>query len=165
MIVSRYVVSMRGACSDFVPGALGACSFFAVCCLALAMSLLGLRLAHALVGLLAVPADERPSAGLEHGVLGAGRPAAVRAHEHDVGVVERGLEVDDAALRDLDAAAPLARLLVALEDVDALDHDLVLLRDGAQDLALLALVLAGDDDHGVARRELEPLALGLLLVL
>src|SRR5207249_7462681 len=108
--------------------------------------LLRLRLAHALVGLAAVAANQHARAGLEDGVLGPRRPSARRADEHHVRVVERRLEVDDPALRDLHAAAALTRLGVPLEDVDALHHDLVLVGDGAQHLALLPLVLAGDDD-------------------
>src|SRR5207249_2109879 len=126
--------------------------------------LLGLRLADALIGLVAVPADQHARARLEHGVLGPGRPPAVRAHEHDVRVVERRLEVDDATLGDLHASTALPRLGVPLEQVHALDHDLVLVGDGAQDLALLALVLARGDDHGIARRKVEPSALGLWFV-
>jgi hypothetical protein len=48
---------------------------------------------------------------------------------------------------------------VPLEDVDAFDDDLVLVRDRAQDLAGLAFVLARGDDHGVARSKVEPAAL------
>src|SRR5207245_8299825 len=103
-------------------------------------------------------------AGLEDDVLGPRRPRARRADEHDVRVIERCLEVDDAALRDADAAPRPTRLRVALEDVDALDHDLVLVGECAQDLARLALVLARDDDHGVAGRKVEPAALRLFFV-
>jgi len=53
---------------------------------------------------------------------------------------------------------------VALQDVDALDDDLVRVGDGAQHLALLALVLARDDDHRIAGREIEPAAFGMCLV-
>jgi len=43
---------------------------------------------------------------------------------------------------------------VTLGHVHALDLDLVLLRQNLGDLALLALVLAGNDDHGVALLQL-----------
>src|SRR5690242_12664619 len=164
VMVSRYSERRRGASVDLVPGSFGACSFFG-CCLAFATSapppLLCLSLAHSLVRLATVAADESARSGLEYGVLRPRRPPAARADEHDVGVIERRLEVDDAALRDLHPAAALSRLGVALEQVDAFDHDLVLVGKGTQDLALLALVLARDDDHGIARGKLEPASLGL----
>src|SRR6266851_3374198 len=123
-----------------------------------------LRLANALVRLAAVAADHRPRTRLKDGVLDAGRPAARRADEHDVRVVQRRLEVDHATLRDADARARAACFGVALQDVDALDDDLVLVGEGAEHLALLALVLARDHDHGIAGREVEPAALGFQLV-
>src|ERR1700674_4544622 len=130
--------------------------FYEPCCRSL-----GLRLAHALIGFAAVPAHQRSGAGLEHDVLGPGRPRTGRAHEHDVRVVERRLEVDDATLRHADATAGLPRLGVALQDVDALDHDLVLVGKCAEHFALLALVLTRGDDDGVAGGEVEPATLGL----
>src|SRR5256885_10858136 len=97
--------------------------------------LLVLRLAHALVGLAAVAADDGPRTRLQARVLDARRPAARRADEHDVRVVERRLEVDHATLRHADARPRAAGLGVALQDVDALDDDLVLVGGRAQHLA------------------------------
>src|SRR5438067_10345264 len=145
-------------------GSLRGCFFLGSLLLGLGHLLLGLRLSYALVWLAAVPADQRASAGFEHGVLGPRRSAAAGADEHHVGVVERGFEVDDSTLGDLRAAPPRARLGVAFEDVDPLDHDLVIVWDRAQNLALLALVLARDDDHGIAGRKLQPAALRFGLV-
>src|SRR5260370_9671088 len=87
---------------------------------------LGLRLAHALVRLAAVAAHQGAGAGFEDGVLGAGRARARRAHEHHVRIVQGCLEVDAPTPADSDAAALLSRLRVALQDVDALADDLVL---------------------------------------
>src|SRR5690349_8111459 len=57
--------------------------------------------------------------------------------------MQRRLFLDDAAL-----LRP-ARLRVALDQVDALDHHAVLLGQRAQDLAGLAALAARDDHHGV----------------
>src|SRR6266851_2258436 len=123
---------MRGTASERVPGSFGLSSFLAPCCgrcRVFCLSLI-LRLANALVRLAAVAADHRPRTRLEDGVLDTGRPAARRADEHDVRVVQRRLEVDHATLRDADARARAAGLRMALQDVDALDHDLVLVGEG-----------------------------------
>src|SRR5216684_73337 len=109
-------------------------------------------------------ADESTCAGLEDDVFRPRRPRACWADEHHVRVVERRLEVDDSTLRDADAAARAACLRVALEDVDALDHDLVLVGNRAQDLAGLALVLARRHDHRVAGSKVEPAALRCFFV-
>jgi hypothetical protein len=45
---------------------------------------------------------------------------------------------------------------VTLQDVDAPHDDLLLARQRAQHLALLALVLAGDHHDGVAGGQVEP---------
>src|SRR6266851_2183308 len=166
-ILSRYDSRSRGGVSDFVPTALGAAAFGRPSWLVAWASAaagpwpcsLRLRLLDALVGLVAMPADDDAGAGFEDGVLGPGRPRARRADEHDVRVVERRLEVHDATLGDADSGARAAGLRVALEDVDALDDDLVLVRDRPQDLAGLALVLARGDDYGVAGSKVEPAAL------
>src|SRR3984893_4193858 len=126
---------------------------------------LRLRLAHALVRLATVAAQKRTCSGFQHCVLSAGRLPTRWADQHHVRIVERRFEVDHAALRDVDTTPRLARFLVALQDVHALDNDLVLVRQGAKHLAVLALVLARDDDHRVARGEVEPAALWLLFVL
>src|SRR4029453_16871655 len=62
--------------------------------------------------------------------------------------VDRPLHLHDAAdlLRPL-GVAQRARLGVALDDVGALDVDLLLLGVGAQHAAAAALVLAGDHEH------------------
>src|SRR6202011_3153435 len=91
-------------------------------------------------------------------------PRAGRADEHDVRVVERRLEVDNSTLGHADPAARAAGLRVALEDVDAFDDDLVLVRDRAQDFAGLAFVLARGHDYGVAGSKVEPAALRLFFV-
>ena len=75
----------------------------------------------------------------------AGRLGAGRADEHDLACVHRGFLHEDAALRSLDV-----RLRVALDLVDAFDDDFAFLRQGLDDLALLAFILAGEDDDRVA---------------
>src|SRR4029077_20860822 len=125
---------------------------------------LRLRLPHALIRLVAVAADQGARARLEDDVLRPRPPRARRADEHHVRVVERRLEVDDATLRDADPSGGAAGLRVALEDVDALDDDLVLVGDRAQDLAGLALVLARRHDDGVAWSKVEPAALWVFFV-
>src|SRR5215471_4811466 len=67
----------------------------------------------------------------------------------DVGNVKRRLLVDDAA------GIRRRRPRVPLDDVDALHEDARLLAQHAEDLAGLALLLAGDDDHLVALPDLE----------
>src|SRR2546429_497337 len=70
---------------------------------------------------------------------------ALSAPEPHVGGVNRSFFLDDAALRVL-----LARLDVALDHVDPLDHDAVLLGQKPHDLAALALFAAGHHHHLVA---------------
>ncbi len=65
--------------------------------------------------------------------------------EHQVGDVDRALALDDRALRVL-----LRLLQVALHHRQALDAGAALGGQDLQDLALLALLGAGDDDDGVA---------------
>src|SRR5262245_28906768 len=74
----------------------------------------------------------------------ARRLVASAAQGLDVGCGDGRFLLDDAALL-LDTA----RLGVALHEVQPFDDDAVLLRDDAQDLAGLAALLAGDDEHGV----------------
>src|SRR5205823_4662525 len=75
----------------------------------------------------AVAADPHPAAVVQDGVADPGGPVALRADEHDLADVERHRDVEDPALLDLrhpvGLARGLARLLMALADVDALDHD------------------------------------------
>src|SRR5699024_11266714 len=71
--------------------------------------------------------------------------AAVAADILHLAGVERSLALDDAALLALTAG-----LGVAGHHVDALNDDLGLAGNGALHLTLLALVLAGQDDYGVA---------------
>src|SRR3990167_1571297 len=61
----------------------------------------------------------------------------------------------DRRFKRLEAArVHLGRLLVALHDANAANHNLVLVRDHLQYFALGALVLARDDDDGVALLDL-----------
>jgi hypothetical protein len=65
--------------------------------------------------------------------------------------VDRRLALDHA---DLQVGAAGDRALVALDHVQALDVDPLLRGFHADDLAGLALVLAGDDDHVVVGADL-----------
>src|SRR6185503_12464775 len=88
-------------------------------------------------------------------LLGAAHADARRlvvpgVHQRHVGDVDGALLLDHAH----GGVGPAGRrALVALDDVEALHVDPLLLRVDAQDLAGLALVLAGDDDHLVVRPE------------
>src|ERR1700730_14336100 len=137
---------------------LGTCPFPFFCWVA---TLLRLRVADALVRRVAAHADERLLAAVQHRVTDARRLVAHRADEHHVAVRQRRLEVDDAALDRLVATGRATGLGVPLQDVDALDDDLALTRQSAQDLAVLALVLAGDHHDRVPGGEVEPGRLGL----
>src|SRR6185436_3418865 len=75
----------------------------------------------------------------------AGGLAIARIDVGDVGNVDRRFRALDAALR-----VRLARLGVACVDIHALHEDTVLVWERLQDFALAALVLAGEDDDGVA---------------
>ena len=80
----------------------------------------------------------------------AGALVALGAYHLDLAGVDSRLALDDAALFAL-----LAGLDVAGHHVDALDHDLALTGNGAQHLAGLALVLAGQNDHLVVLLDLQ----------
>src|SRR3954451_20120493 len=90
-------------------------------------------------------------------VLAADDPDARRlvvlgVGDRHVGDVDRPLLLDDADRR---VRAAGRRALVALDDVQALDEDLLVLDVDAQDAAGLALVLAGEHDHRVVRLDAE----------
>src|SRR3954453_9541818 len=89
-------------------------------------------------------------------VLAAADPDArgllvLGVHDRHVGDVDRALLLDHADLR---VGPRGVRALMALDHVQALDEDPVLARIGAQDLAGLALVLAGNDDDLVVATDL-----------
>ncbi|MPN64488.1 hypothetical protein SDC9_212263 [bioreactor metagenome] len=71
--------------------------------------------------------------------------AALGAHDHDLAGRDRRFLVDDAAGHPL-----AARLLMALDHLDALDDDLVRFGEGLLNLALPALIGSGDHDDGIA---------------
>src|SRR5205085_12457409 len=71
--------------------------------------------------------------------------AAGRVERHDVAQVDRRILLDPAALR-----IALRRPHVLPDAVDPFDDYAVLAGQDAQHLAALALVGAGNDDHGVA---------------
>ena len=75
----------------------------------------------------------------------AGALAALGADHLDLGGIQSRFALHDAA-----GLALLAGLDVAGHHVDALHDDLGFAGDGAEHLALLALVLAGQDDNGIA---------------
>src|SRR3954468_11188622 len=81
----------------------------------------------------------------------ARRLLVLGVHDRHVGDVDGTLLLDHADLR---VGARGVRALMALDHVQALDEDAVLPRVGAQHLAGLALVLAGDDDHVVVATDL-----------
>src|SRR5690606_12930547 len=80
------------------------------------------------------------------------RRVPVRVHDHDVRDVDRGFLRDDAA--GLRSTLRLGDPRVLLDPVHALDEDLLSLGVGLDDLALRALVLARDDENGVALLDL-----------
>src|SRR5262249_39338439 len=80
----------------------------------------------------------------EHLDLHAGALLRLRIDRHHVRDVDRAVLLDDAALRVLLAAT---RLQVALDLREALDHHAV--AGHLEHLALLALLLTGDDDDEV----------------
>src|SRR5665647_2815787 len=104
-----------------------------------------------------LPFDHRLAAVAEPGLAavleapgpGADPLPALRAVEHDVGYGDRGLFLHDAALL-VPAAVGLDEVL---GKIDPFDDDPVGLGDELQDLALLALVLAPDDDDEVVLLE------------
>src|SRR5699024_8924508 len=77
-------------------------------------------------------------------VSGPGGLVALGADALHLAGVDGGFLLDDAAL-----IALLAGLGVAGDHVDLLHDDLALLGHDLQDLALLALVLTGQDDDGI----------------
>src|SRR5215218_6975483 len=81
----------------------------------------------------------------------ARRLAVLRIQQRHVGDVHRTLALDDADRR---VRARGVRLLMALDDVDALHVDAVLGPVDADDLAGLALVLARDHDDLVVGAQL-----------
>src|SRR5215203_4611609 len=81
----------------------------------------------------------------------ARRLVVLGIHDRHVGDVDRPFLLDHAH-RGVGPARHGAR--VALDHVDTLDVDAVALGLGADDLARAALVLAGDDDHGVVGADL-----------
>src|SRR5919112_6852855 len=81
----------------------------------------------------------------------ARRLVVLRVHDGHVGDVDRALLLDHAHGR---VGPARRRAHVALDHVDTLDVDAVALGLGADDLARAALVLAGDDDHGVVGADL-----------
>src|SRR3954468_15417756 len=87
--------------------------------------------------------DARPLAVGGHGRADPGRLLLLGVQQRHVGDVDRAFALDDARLR---VGVHRRRALVALDHVQALDVDTVALGLGAQDLARLALVLAGDHD-------------------
>src|SRR5215210_8132222 len=97
-----------------------------------------LRDAHAIAVVVAAHADAR-------------RLVVLRVHDGHVGDVDRPLLLDHAH----GGVGPARhRALVALDHVDTLDVDPVLLGLGADDPARAALVLARDDHHGVVAADL-----------
>ena len=82
---------------------------------------------------------------LEAVVRDAGALVALGAHDLHLGSVHGSLTLHNAA-----GLALLAGLDVAGHHVDALHDDLGFAGDGAEHLALLALVLTGQDDNGIA---------------
>ena len=87
---------------------------------------------------------QRRTCGID-GVGNAGRLAALGADRLHLAGVDSALGLDDAALLAL-----TARFDVLGDHVQALDDDLALFGGGLQDLAGLALILAGDDHNVVA---------------
>src|SRR5690606_3321235 len=79
-----------------------------------------------------------------------GRLPAGGAHQGDVGHLDRHVLVDDAALLGGAGGA-----LALAGDVHALADDLALAGQGTHDLALLALVLTGQDPDAVTLADLE----------
>src|SRR5690606_5649498 len=91
--------------------------------------------------------DADPLAVLVGPVADAGRLAA-GVQDHHVGHVDGGFLGHDAAGGGATQVRGVRDVL--LDPVHALDEDTVLLRVGLDDLALGALVLTRDDEHGIA---------------
>src|SRR6266851_3599098 len=92
---------------------------------------------------------EADFAAVERLEADAGRLVALGIDMGDVRDVKHGFLLDDAA------GLPHGGTGVALDHVDALNEDAHVLRQDAQDLTGLALVLAGDDDDLVAFLDLQ----------
>src|SRR5450759_1921995 len=103
-------------------------------------------LLHLFAALLAHPEADAILTPVAH----AGGLRAARTHEHHVARVDGALDLEDAALRVL-----LGRPGVLLDTVHTLHDHALLLGEGPQDLALLTLVLAGDDLDPVATVNVE----------
>ncbi len=82
---------------------------------------------------------------LPKALAGARRSPAARADQHHIRCLERRLALDDAA-----RLARTARLGVALDHIQALDHHPARFRQRFLDLAALATILAGDNQHLIA---------------
>ena len=95
--------------------------------------------------LAALLADADLAAVVVATMVHAGRLLALRANQHDVGDMDRSLNGHDAALGVL-----LGGTHGLLNQANLLDDDALLLRQAAEDLALLALVLAAEHLDGVA---------------
>src|SRR5581483_11502247 len=106
-----------------------------------------LRLLHLLAALLA---DAHLGAVCQEAMPNPGRPATLRAHQREVGDVNRRLLLHDPRL-----GHPLARPHVPLHDVHALHARPVLGGQDFQNLAALATITAGEHLHRVFSLELE----------
>src|SRR5690606_1176048 len=92
---------------------------------------------------LALAANPDLAAVLEHAVPDARGRAALGADQLHVRSVQRGFLLEDAALD----ATLRVRPRMALDEIDALDDEAVLVGDHAQHAALLAAILARDHLH------------------
>jgi len=70
--------------------------------------------------------------------------AALGAGKKDIGYMDRRLFLDDASLGIL-----LVRLHMFFDNVDLLDKDLMLIPVDRKDATFFALLLAGDNNHGI----------------
>src|SRR5918997_2875694 len=102
--------------------------------------------------LLPVAPGDPHALAVVRGLLAQARRLAVGVDDHHVRDVDRRLLGDDPAR--LRPALGLAHAGVLLDPVDALDQHAVARRVGLDDLALGALVLAGDHHDGVALLDL-----------
>ena len=89
----------------------------------------------------------------------AGRLLASGTNEHHVRGMERCFYRRDATL-----GVSLGGAHRLLHDVDLLHHHAIGLRDSAEDLALLAAILASDHLDGVALADLQGSVLGLVFI-
>src|SRR5438309_4697310 len=95
----------------------------------------------------------------QHGMADTRRAVAAGADKHHVGVIEGGVEIDDATLDDAGggaaAGAAPAGAFVALVQVNALHDDLSHPWQGPVYNAALASVLAPNHDDGVTSANVE----------